>query len=132
MFQPASVCPDPVYAQPSRDRELEVRDRHGIVVAARVTLTWSAASPATTELGMGLMSMGPAACNCTAMIDQAQGASPLVIDVPQANVSVPEGSVIHLFVYGTIEQSSPDAYAYGETPQDFHAEGFVDLAATRG
>jgi hypothetical protein len=131
VFQPVSACPDPTYAvQPART-ELRVEGQRGVVAAAHVTLTWTASTPATAQLGMGLMSMGPRACNCTVMIGNVVGPSPLTIDAPRAGAPLPAGSVLHLFVYETTEEANDAAYAYAEAPQDVHAEGWADVALTR-
>lgn len=125
VFGPTTTCAPSAYAVPSQ-RELIVSGQQGAVPAAHVTLTWSAATPATDTLGIGLMTMGARECNCTTMLAQAKGSSPVTLAFANKNVTLAPGAVLHLFVY-TIPQSAGPGYAYADEPQSFRVEGAATL-----
>lgn len=100
----AHVCDAGVGCQP--DAPLTPSDSQRIVAAAgwnltgaSITVTWTATTPATTWLGIAIMTMRCAACNMTEQ--GTRGTSPLVLHLTDLNARVGDGGVVHVYLYPT-------------------------------
>lgn len=99
----------------------------GTIAAGKVTLTWTAVSPATEQLSAGFMLMdGGDACE-SIELGSATGASPLEIEIDAASRPLCANEVVHLWVAGTTWGSQGPAYYQVDVDQEFHAEGSFDL-----
>jgi hypothetical protein len=95
-------------------------------LGAVLDLTWTAGSPLTQELGFFVMLTTSCGDGCTQShsIAEAQGASPLHIEV--AGIQVAEGESVAVGV-GTGSRTPSPAYTTFETPQDFTVTGNLTM-----
>ena len=92
---PLQVCPG--VAPVAGDNGLVVGEQRGRVAGGELTLSWTAASPATEELSFGLMLMGSEGEACpSADLGTVQGASPLVIEAADPGRALCPDEVVHV------------------------------------
>jgi hypothetical protein len=102
----------------------------GIVLGGNLTLTWTAASPLTQRMAIGLVAIVPgcADCNETHLGKDLDGPSPLVYPIPAGQVVAP-GSQLRIWVYSADYHPVGPEYAGTSGQQDFQVEGGIDLAS---
>lgn len=109
------------------DSSLVFDDLAGTIIGGKITLTWTAASPATEQLSAGLMLMdGGDACE-SLELGSATGPSPLELTVAPASRPICANELVHLWVAGTTWGSQGPAYYQFDVDQEFHAEGSLEL-----
>lgn len=114
-------------------KELYVEDEAGRVLGGRVELTWTAASPATQSLSLGLMLMGGEGCD-SLDLGTTKGPSPLAIDVAPVPRDLCQGELVHAWVAGEHWGTQGPTYYQVDVDQEFRLEGWLDLgpAASSG
>lgn len=101
----------------------------GRIEGGSLSLTWSAASPATQELAFGLMLMGGEGDECASVsLGLARGTSPLAIDIAPSERALCEGETLHAWASNGIYAGEPPAYAQLDLDQAFRLEGSVTFA----
>lgn len=117
MIGPAAyVCPlvGCVGGEPMSDRTWDA-PFEGTLVAANLTLTWDAMTPATQDLVVGL-AHGPADAR---KYELTSGPSPLELTVD--GLTLTKGDDVRVFVW----VPTPLMVAAASTPQAFHVEGVL-------
>ncbi|MES2154634.1 MAG: hypothetical protein V4510_05805 [bacterium] len=101
------------------------------LTAANLTVTWTAQSPATAEMGIAVMTMHCEICN---MSDEGvKGASPLVLHLDGLHAAVGAGGVVHVYLYHTTSASpGGGAFVYGGPDQAFHVSGQLTFEGKAG
>lgn len=118
-----------VFQQVEGDTTDLVLERPGTnLTGANLTLTWTAASPATEELGFAIMVM--ATCDgCESPMEEwVEGASPLTLALADLDLALDADHVIHVYVYNA--QGGVDAgvaWAGGTPDQAFAVAGDLTL-----
>ncbi|MEA3142991.1 MAG: hypothetical protein QOG31_315 [Thermoplasmata archaeon] len=104
----------------------------GNLTAVRLEMAWTATTPATQTLTLGVMVMGCPTCPAP-FANEVSGASPIVVDLKDLHVALNGTQVLHLYVYnpaGNVEQDPGYAYATGD--QAFTVKGGATLLQDRG
>ena len=96
----------------------------GTVVNGSLTLTWTAATPATATLHLGVLLAN--GTNETHVAPDAGSASPLVFPIP-AGTAIASGTRLHLWVYGPYEEAGP-VVAGWSADQAFTLAGSLTVA----
>lgn len=106
------------------DAHLLLEQPGATLVAAELKLTWSADSPATDTLGLGLMRMGD---NST-LVQNVEGTSPLSINVTGLDLLLDEENLVHVYVYnvrGFVH--NPPVVGYASVDQGFSLRGGLTM-----
>lgn len=104
----------------------------GSVTGARLALSWTPQSVATERLGFGVMVMTPGCSECDqSSIAEAEGVSPIEINVGDADAALEPGAVVHLYVYAMPVVVGP-AVAWAHAEQAFRVEGAVTVEPASG
>ncbi len=99
------------------------------LTAANLTVTWQAASPATAEMGIAVMTMHCDICNMTDT--GVQGPSPLVLQLSGLHEAVSAGGVVHVYLYHTTSAApGGGTFVYGGPDQAFKVVGTLSFEAT--
>ncbi len=77
------------------NRDLLLEQPGATLVGAEITLEWTASSPVTQQLGIGLMRMGT---NST-FVENQEGTSPLTISLQDLDLVMDEDNLVHIYVY---------------------------------
>lgn len=99
----------------------------GRITGGKVTMTWSAATPATATLAIGAMTMTPGCRDCRgAFLGEAQGVSPLVFELKESPRPMHDKEVLHFYTYepSTYASAIDAGIAFDQT---FKVEGLVGL-----
>lgn len=106
------------------ETDLYLEQPGATLVGAKLTLTWSATSPATDTLGLGLMRMG----DNTTLVQNVEGTSPLTINVTDLDLLLDEDNLVHVYVYnvrGFVH--NPPVVGYATVDQEFSLDGALTM-----
>lgn len=94
------------------------------LVGAALRLEWTATTPATDTLGLGLMRMGD---NST-LVENVEGTSPLTLEADGLDLALEDGDRLHLYVYNVRGFAhEPPVVGYATADQAFTVEGTLTM-----
>lgn len=109
------------------DSSLVFEDLVGLLEGGEILLTWEPASPATSSLSAGFMVMGGGEECASVSLAEAEGASPLTLQVAAMPRAFCADEVLHLWVAGTQWAQQGPAYYQVDVEQPFAAEGSLSV-----
>lgn len=100
----------------------------GFVQGGNLTLTWTAVTPLTQRMAIGLVAVVPgcADCNETHLGKDLDGTSPLAYPIPAGQVLAP-GTVLRIWVYSADYHAAGPDFVGTSGQQDFQVAGGIDL-----
>jgi hypothetical protein len=127
VFVPATTC-DTRVVVPEGD-DLSIARDGANLTALELTVTWTAATPATATLAFGAMVMGDCE-GCSSEFDFKEGVSPLTLT--GTGLSFPLNQTVRVHVYGynpngLVTNDAFPGYGVLSVEQDYHIEGTVTV-----
>lgn len=127
VFMPTVHCETHAVVPESDDLSI-ARDGTNLT-ALELTVTWTAATPATATLAFAAMVMGHCV-GCNVEFDAKEGVSPLTLTGTGLSLPLNETVQVHVYGYnpnGLVTNDAFPGYGVVSVEQDYHIEGTVTV-----